>query len=347
VNERETVIVDPSPRRMEEIFSATDLQRLRSLAAVAWGRNDPMPADEFRDSLRGAVAVVCNDWRYGDVLANADALRGILTVSGGWPEALDYELCFRRDVRVLSAAPAFAPAVAEMALGLALACSRDIVSTDRAMRSGTERWRHGGNANSFLLFDRAVGCVGFGAIGRSLRTLLAPFGCAIRAYDPWRTDGDLRAQGVEPSGLEDLLESSDVIFVLAAPTADNAGMLSREALEHVRPGAVLVLVSRAHVVDFDALTEFVLAGRFKAAIDVFPSEPLDRHHPIRDAQNAVLSAHRAGSVRDALLEIGRMVVDDLEAILHGLPPQQLQRAEPELVARRRLASQPGHEAVSL
>jgi phosphoglycerate dehydrogenase-like enzyme len=98
-------------------------------------------------------------------------------------------------------------------------------------------------------------------------------------------------------------------------------------------GAVLVLISRAHVVDFDALTELVLAGRFKAAIDVFPTEPLADDHPIRQAPGAVLSAHRAGSLKEGLWEIGQMVVDDLEAIISGLPPQRLQIAQPELIGR--------------
>jgi phosphoglycerate dehydrogenase-like enzyme len=99
---------------------------------------------------------------------------------------------------------------------------------------------------------------------------------------------------------------------------------------------VLVLISRDHVVDFEALTDLVLQGRFKAAIDVFPTEPLPADHPIRNAPGAALSAHRAGSVREGLWEIGRMVVDDLEAIIRNLPPQRLQVAQPELVRRLRV-----------
>ncbi len=86
--------------------------------------------------------------------------------------------------------------------------------------------------------------------------------------------------------------------------------------------------------DFDALTDMVLAGRFRAAIDVFPTEPLPKNHPIRPAPGAILSAHRAGSVASGLQEIGRAVVDDLEAILAGLPPRRMQPALPELVRRR-------------
>jgi phosphoglycerate dehydrogenase-like enzyme len=87
------------------------------------------------------------------------------------------------------------------------------------------------------------------------------------------------------------------------------------------------------VVDFAALTDLLLAGRFRAGIDVFPEEPLAADHPIRSAPGTVLSAHRAGSVRDGLWEIGRMVTDDLEAIARDLPPQRLQQAQPELINR--------------
>ncbi len=124
-----------------------------------------------------------------------------------------------------------------------------------------------------------------------------------------------------------------MIFVLATPTSENRALLSREILQKIQPGAVLVLISRAHVIDFDALTEFVVAGRFKAAIDVFPTEPFPLDHPIRNTSNAVRSAHRAGSVEEGLWEIGQMVVDDLEAIVKTLPPQRMLVAQPDLIAR--------------
>ncbi len=101
----------------------------------------------------------------------------------------------------------------------------------------------------------------------------------------------------------------------------------------LQPNSVLVLASRARVVDFDVMTEMVLDGRFKFASDVFPTEPLDSSHQIRRAEGAVLSAYRAGSVQEGLWEIGEMVVDDLDTILRGLPPRRLQNAEPELSQR--------------
>jgi phosphoglycerate dehydrogenase-like enzyme len=332
--ERRKVIVDPSFRSMDDVFSPSDAERLAELVEVVWGRDEPMPLEEFTASLPDAFAVVAGGWRYGDVLDKAPNLRAIMTVSGGWPPELDYARCFERGIRVLSAAPAFAEAVAEMALALALASGRDLVAEDRLMRARHERWLSSAEGlDTFLLAGKRVGFVGFGNIGRHLRALIEPFGCELCAYDPWLTDAYLRDEGVAPTSLRQLVETSRVIFVLATPTSENRALLSRELLEVVRPDAVLVLVSRAHVVDFDALTELVLQARFRVAIDVFPSEPLEPDHPIRTATGAVLSPHRAGLVQEALWEIGRRVVDDLEALVNGLPPRRLQVGEPELATR--------------
>jgi phosphoglycerate dehydrogenase-like enzyme len=332
--QRRKVIVDPHFRRMAEIFSAADAERLTKLVEVVWGRDDPMPLEGFEAAIPEAMAVVSAGWRYGSVLDRAEELRAILTVGGGWPPEIDYPDCQQRGIRVLSAAPAFAPAVAEMALGLALACCRDLVAEDRAMRAGVERFlSDAGTLDTFHLFGQRVGFVGFGNIGRQLRRLLEPFRCDVLAHDPWLTDAYLREEGVQPSSLRTLLQTSRFVFVLASPSSENEALLSRDLLELVSPDTVLVLVSRAHVVDFAALTDLVLAGRFRAGIDVYPSEPLSADHPIRGAAGAVLSPHRAGLTKDALWDIGRRVVDDLEAIVTGLPPHRLQVADPELASR--------------
>ena len=223
--------------------------------------------------------------------------------------------------------------VAEMALALALAAARDVVSGSVAFRSGTEQYQHRGNEQSFTLYDKTVGLIGCGSLARNLMPLLAPFRCRLLGYDPWLADRYLSRMGVQPVALETLLQQARVIFVLAIPSHENRALLDRSRLELIQQGAVLALMSRAHVVDFDALTELLYAGRFKAAIDVFPKEPVPADHPIRNAPGAVLAAHRAGTVREDMWELGCIAVNDLEALLQGLPPREMQPADPAIVFR--------------
>ena len=334
MNDKPRVIVDPHFRTMDEIFSPADRQRLDGLATVLWGRDQPISDDDFRDAVSEAEAVVCADWRYGDeALRRAARLRAVLTVSGGFPRQIDYDYCFSHGIRILSAAPAFARSVAEMALALALAACRDIVVSDRELREGKARWLHAANRDAFLLYGKPVGMIGYGGIAQALQPLLAPFQVPIGVYDPWLTDGFLVSRGVTPQDLDEILTRSQVIFVLATASAENRALLSRDKLALIRPGAVFVLVSRAHVVDFEALTEAAVAGRFKVATDVFPSEPLEANHPILNAASAILSPHKAGPTIEGCLEIGQMVVDDLEAILRALPPTRMLGAQPELIRR--------------
>ena len=334
-----TLLFDPHFRATRVVFSAEDLARMRAAARVVWDRDEPVPEAELDRLAPDIEILVSGGWRHGD-LAHFPKLRAILEVGGGFPSpaSLDYSECFRRGIRVLSCAPAFGPAVAEMALGLALAASRQIAWTDRMFRTSDPNWSHTDFTTPigepFTHYGKKVGFIGFGGLARALKPLIEPFGCPIQVYDPWLTDTYLTRHGVTPVDIGTLLSTSRFIYVLAVPTADNRAFLDRGSLELIRPDAVLLLMSRSHVVDFDALTDLLLAGRFRAGIDVFPEEPLPRDHPIRSAEHAVLSSHRAGANTEGLHAVGRAVADDVEALAAGLVPYAMQQAQPEFIRMR-------------
>jgi phosphoglycerate dehydrogenase-like enzyme len=333
------ILLDPAFRQIENILTPEDLARLHAAADVVWGKDEPMPEAEIDKVRDDIVAIICGSWRHGAV-SRFPQLQAILEVGGGFPSPkdLDYPACFTRGIRVLSCAPAFGPAVAEMGLGLALACARQIAWTDQAFRLDDPNWSHTSFetelGNPFTLYGKQVGFIGFGGLARSLRPLLEPFGCPIQVFDPWLTEAYLREQKVTPVDLDTLLSTSRVIFVLAVPSQANKALLDREKLSLIRPDAVFILISRSHVVDFDALTEMVLAGRFQAGIDVFPQEPLPKDHPIRKARHAVLSSHRAGANQEGIQRIGQLVADDIEAICSGRVPFAMQQAQPEFIRMR-------------
>jgi phosphoglycerate dehydrogenase-like enzyme len=177
--------------------------------------------------------------------------------------------------------------------------------------------------------------LGFGNLGRALLPLLRPFSNQILVHDPWIHASVLRAAQVEPVNLDELFARSRVLFILAATTTENQGAIGARHFAAMQKGSVVVLISRAGVVDFPALLDAAATGHIRAAIDVFPEEPLPAGDRARQVPNTVLSAHRAGNIPEIWTGMGEMVVDDLELVLRGLPPQRCQRAALETVSRLR------------
>jgi phosphoglycerate dehydrogenase-like enzyme len=331
---RPLVLFRPTPQLRDRIFDQATFRRLRNRFDVVDFEAEPDDA-RFEELLPRAFAIIGQPDLPAELLERASRLRALVNVEGNFFPNVDYPLAFARGVRVLGCGPAYADAVAEMSLGLALDLARGISREDRAFRQGREQYVSSNTADSVLLRRSTVGLIGFGNLGRSLHRLLVAFDPTIRVHDPWLPSAVLHDRGIIAAGLDETLAASRFVFVLAAVTDTNRQLIGATQLDLLQPGARLVLVSRAAVVDFDALIERVAEGRFLAAIDVWPEEPLAADHPARIQEGLVLSPHRAGGIPAAFRAIGEMVCDDLELIADGLPPARMQVAAPELVGRYR------------
>lgn len=326
------VLLRPAPVERSRIFTDTAWHRLAAMFRVVEVGDDD---DRFDRLLPEAFAIVGQPDLPTRRLEAAVRLKAILNVEGNFYPNVDYPTAFARGVRVLGCGPAYADAVAEMALGLALDLARGISREDRAFRAGQERYLAGRTSDSILLRRSQVGLIGFGYLGRSLSRILAPFDLTVRVYDPWLPGAVIEDFGLIASTLEEALAESQFVFVLAAVTDTNRHLLGAAELALMRPGTRFILVSRAAVVDFDALLDAVVADRLLAAVDVWPEEPMPADHPARALDGLVLSPHRAGAIPAAFATIGDMVCDDLALIAAGLPPVRMQVAAPELVGRYR------------
>jgi phosphoglycerate dehydrogenase-like enzyme len=329
------VLFDPHPRSSAEIFDASTRRRFDALGTIVAFEGGPMPAVLVDEHLPEVVLLVGQTDMPAKRLARAAELRAIINVETNFLPNIDYETCFERGIHVLTPGSAFAPVVAETALGMAIDLARGISAADRAFRAGRERYGLESNAGCFTLAGAPVGLIGFGDLARALRELLMPFACRVRGYDPWLPDEFLRRNGVEPVTLEELLRTSRVVFVFAGVSIENQGFLGAPEFALMEPGSAFILMSRAAVVDFRAMLEQAASGRLKIATDVFPEEPVAAGDPVRHNEGVLLSAHRAGAVVEALHDIGRQTVADAEMILRGLPPVLCRRAQRETVARSR------------
>lgn len=332
------VIADPYPQTLPTIFSEQAWKRLTDMADVVSSDGDHMDPSRFDALLEEAVAVIGQTPMPKERLDRAKKLRVIFNVEGNFYQNIDYGECFRRNIRVLNCGPAYARAVAEMALAMAIDLLRSITWEHMRFCEKTERYALKSNREAKLLTGSTVGLIGFGLLGKSLRPLLSPFSCTVKVYDPWIPASVIREQECVPASLDEVLASCSPIFILAGVTNENKGFLGKREFDLIQEGSALLLMSRAAVVDFEELTDQLAKGRFKAAIDVFPCEPFDKDHRIRKLNNVLLSAHRAGGIPQAFQAIGDMVVDDFELIMRNLAPMRMQSAQPEIVFR--LASKP-------
>ena len=321
------IILDPHWRTMDELFSPASRNRLAE-HDVVWGQDDPMPDDIYSAALPDTEVLIASTPKVSvETLAKAPKLKSVIEVSGAFPDTIDYAACAERGVEVLSCAPGFRSAVAEMGVAIALASCRGLVREDRAFRLGDEQWLEDCPDTDFTLFGSHIGFVGFGQIAQETARLLAPFRPVLQAHDPWLPPNVAGQFGVNLVDLTSLASWAQILFVTAVPTAENAGLIDSEVLATMPDQALLVILSRAHLVDFDAVVREAASGRIKVATDVFPSEPLPKDHPIRKLPNVILSPHRAAAVKGGRHLIGEMICDDLEAIQNGSSKRRLLRAD--------------------
>jgi phosphoglycerate dehydrogenase-like enzyme len=220
-----------------------------------------------------------------------------------------------------------------MVLAMAISLARRIHEADAALRIGKEF--KGDNHDSFLLSGKPLAIVGLGNTGRALLPLLRPFSREILVHDPWLHPSVLRELDVIPTTLDECFARARVVFLLAAVTSENAGKIGARQFAAMQKGSVVVLASRAALVNFPELLDAARRGHIRAGIDVWPEEPVPPHEPGRNVPNTLVQAHRCGSVPEIQPLIGQLVVDDLENILASLPPQRCQRATLETVSKLR------------
>jgi phosphoglycerate dehydrogenase-like enzyme len=327
------IVIDPQPRSIEETFEPKIWAALKALGEIAVhdgpGR---MPAEQFEAYLPEMTLLIGQSDMPKARLDRAPKLRSIINIETNFLQNVDYDACFERGIYVLAPGSAFAKPVAEMALGMAIDLCRGVTTADRAMRQGKEKWLLDGAEGCFSLYGARVGLVGFGDLARAFTPLVAPFNCPIKAYDPWVSEHFMAGFGVASASLEEVLTTSQIIIVFASVTSENQGFLGKREFEMIAPGSVFLLMSRAGVVDFPEFLRQVESGRFRAATDVFPTEPAPLDEPARQVEGLLLSPHRAGAMTDALYEIGRQTAADAGLILRGLPPLSCRRAQRETVA---------------
>ena len=326
------ILTDPFPRSLNLIFSKKNLSILKKkFHLIAAPENKNKKNIFYNNNIEKAVFVIGQPDLPKSLLKKAKNLKAIFNVESNFMDNMDYDYCFKNDIHVLATSPVFAQPVAEMALGLTLSIARSIHIAHNDFIRGTEKYGGEISSNNFLLKNKNFGIIGFGDLANSLLPLIKPFAKNILAYDPWVPSFMLKKKNVSPVTLKDLLKNSDIIYILASITTFNVSMINASKLKLLKPGAVIILMSRAAIINFKDLYKFLSKKKNFAAIDVFPVEPVPKNDPFRQLDNVIFSPHRAGALDIAFKEMGEIVLQDIHLIMKNLPPRLCKRAEKETV----------------
>ncbi len=284
---------------------------------------NPSTAPFTRDDLLelavdvDAAIVGMEDWE-SEIIAAASRLQ-ILSKLGVGTDNIDLPQCRAFGIDVTNAPGANSNAVAELAVGLMLACSRHILAQDRTIRSGG--WDR---LTGIELTSKVVGLVGFGQAAQHVARRLAGFEPRLLAYDPYADPTRASALGAELLGLEELLRESDVISLHLPHTPETHHLLSDREFAAVKPGVIVINTSRGGVVDEEALHHALLNGQVGAAgIDVWETEPVPSDHPLLHVDNVVATCHGAADTSEAYAKVGAAVASAIIERLAGRRPANI------------------------
>jgi D-3-phosphoglycerate dehydrogenase len=271
----------------------------------------PLSAPDLRRLIPGYDGLILGlDYCDATVLAASDRLRAISRYGSG-VDRVDVEAATRQGVAVTTTPGVNRVAVAELAIGLMFSLARSIPQAVIHTRNGV--WER---VQGWELYDKTLGIIGFGAVGREVAARAAALGMHVLAYDPFSTVDLPSVQAVD---LTKLLSEAHIVSLHCAVTPETEGLIDAGRIGQMHDGAYLVNTARGELIDEDALYAALKSGKLAgAASDVFRSEPPEGS-PLLTCDNFLATLHMGGTSRESTLRMAMMAARNLVDVLHGGP----------------------------
>ncbi len=239
-------------------------------------------------------------------------------------DAVDVPTLTQRGIPLTVTPDANAASVAEHAMMLLLGVARRVTNYDANVRK--LKWGSFADLPTFDLGGKTLLVVGFGRIGGRVARLASAFGMRVLVHDPFIPQNTIKGAGFMPAKvLQEGLAEADAVTVHCPSNEKTRGLVSREFLAAMKPGAVLVNTARGTLVDEEALYGALKSGHLSAAgIDVFWEEPVTTELPLLSLPNIILSPHTAAATEQGIRRMGLSCADSVIACFGG-------RLDPDVV----------------
>lgn len=283
----------PTPRKIAIIdpqFS-DDLDLERALAGDAFVV-EPLLIEQAEVSparLADADAIIhcrSRNKMTAELIGQLDRVK-IVVQAGVGVNHIDVAACSARRIPVCNVPDYGTREIADHAIALMLNLRRGIAAYDERIRSRSDGWSPFSLTTAPIrrVAGQTLGIVGLGAIGTAVALRAKAFGLNVGFYDPFTAPGVDFSLGIERfDSLDALWSVSDVVSLHCPLTDATRNLVDRDAIARMKSGVVLINTSRGEVIDLDALADGMKTGQIAAAgLDVLPTEPADRAHPLLKA----------------------------------------------------------------
>lgn len=305
-----------------------------------------------RDALLGRIggydALVVRSGTIVDeeLLAAAPRL-AVVGRAGVGVDNIDIAAATRHGVIVCNAPTSNIISAAELTMALLLDCARQVSAADRSMKAG--RWERS-RFTGVELHQKTLAIFGLGRVGRLVAERAAAFGMKVVAHDPYCSRDLAQATGVTLyDTIDEVLPIADFITVHLPRTAETAGMFGPAEFAKMKDGVIVVNAARGGIFDLKALSDFIAAGKVRAAgIDMWEEEPCTSS-PLHEFDQATLTPHIGASTEEAQRRAGVQIAGYVDAGLRGsivptalniapTPPDSLDLVAPYLPACQLMGS---------
>jgi phosphoglycerate dehydrogenase-like enzyme len=316
-----------------EIEKTGELTKLEPFGSVEiFNELDPTREIMIR-RLRGARAVLEFRGRAGLDRETLSQLPDLEMIASTGPHRIDIEAATNLGIVVATTPAVSTTAVADHVCALILTLARHIVSADNALRR--RRWEP---MTAFDFAGKTFGILGLGRIGCAVAKRMEAFGVNLIAWGPTLTAERASASHAQFVSEKQLFQDSDILSVHLRYSALSDDFVNASRLALMKPTALLVDISRAGVVNRQALAAALKAGRLAgAAMDLCDPLPVAMTDPILEAPRTVLTPHMGWQTRETFQRAATMSVDNILKYFSGEP---IHVANPDALKVSRPRSRP-------
>lgn len=295
---------------------------LKRLGAEVVSKPD-ISAEELPAVIGDAKILIVRSKKVTAQAIEAGKSLSLIVRAGAGVNTIDLEAASKRGTYVANCPGKNTAAVAELVIGLLIACDRGIADATQALRQGKWQKKKFGNASG--LKTRTLGIIGTGAIGLATARRAQGLEMKVVAWSRSLTPQKAEALGFEFAATPlDVARKADAVSIHVAAARETKGMINAEFFAAMKPGAIFLNAARGDVVDHTALLAAIQEKGLKAGLDVFPNEPAAADAPFDQTELAarvVCTPHIGASTEQAEEAIADETVRVVQEFIRlGTPP---------------------------